>query len=201
MRDIFDFLSESEAGSEPESECRDPPPEKRKGQSMRGPRPPRNERSAWLGETEINFEFDPTLSLEARTNLLKERIKDKLSHNQPLCVHAYVAHVDSKEYSGPEGKYSFPISFFIQTRNTTVGRIQSWLGEEVTVTPLKGGLCGNDEYDNAMKKLGTWVVLRLFSTIKLNNAGRAASAAAEKVTVTDCPIILNFYCAMLLIDT
>ena len=201
MRDIFDFPSRSgsEAGSEPESECRDPPPDKSK--RKRGPRPERNEGRAWFAQAEINFEFDPTLSLEARTNLLKERIKDKLSHNQPTCVHAYEAHVDSNDYSGNDGKYSFPVTFYLQTRNTTKIPLETWFGEETEVTLVKGGLYGNEFYDADRKKPPPWVVLRLFSTIKLNNAGRAASAAAEKVTVTDCPIILNFYCAMLLIDT
>ena len=183
MRDIFDFSSGSDAASEPESKCRDPPPDKPKRQRKRCPRPPSNEHRAWFGETEITFDFDPNLSLEARTNLLKERIKDRLSHEQPDCVHAYEAHVDSKDYSGPDGKYSFPITFYIQTRNTTQMRLQKWLGDDAEVTPMEGGLCGNDPYDADIKRPPPWVVLRLFSTIKLNNAGKAASAAAKKVPV------------------
>ena len=92
----------------------------------------------------------------------------------PACVHAYVALVDSSEYSGLHAQYSFPITFYIQTRNTTVIRLQSWLGDDVDLRPMKGGLCGNDPFDTDMKKPAPWVVLPLFSTLKLNNAGRAA---------------------------
>ena len=177
MRDIFHFPSRSgsEAGSEPESECRDPPAHKPKRK-----RGPSNEYNAWFVEAEIDFEFDPTLSLEARTNLLKERIKDLLSHNQPPCVHAYEAHVDSNDYSGNDGKYSFPVTFYLQTRNTTKIRLQTWFGDETEVTPVKGGLYGNEFYDADRKKPPPWVVLRLFSTIKLNNAGRAAKKAIAR---------------------
>ena len=177
----------SEAEQSEDSERPERPPQKKhKG----GQRPPRNECKAWFAEAEITFEYDPTLPLEARTNLLKERIKDRLSHEQPDCVYAYEAHVDSKDYSGPDGKYSFPITFYIQTRNTTKIPLQKWLGDDVEVTPMKGGLCGNDEYDNAMKRPAPWVVLRLFSTIKLNNAGRAA----KKVIVRYFHCVnFNFY--------
>ena len=164
--------SEAEQSERPER----PPQKKRKG----GPRPSQNECKAWFAEAEINFEFDPTLSPEARTNLLKERIKDLLSHNQPPCVHAYEAHVDSNDYSGTDGKYSFPVTFYLQTRNTTKIRLQTWFGEETEVTPVKGGLYGNEYYDADRKKPPPWVVLRLFSTIKLNNAGRAAKKAIAR---------------------
>ena len=172
MPDVFDYPSESDAASESESESRAPPPDKCR--RKRGPRPPRNEYRAWVGETEVTFEFDEYLSLEARTDLLKEKIQDRLSHNRPPCVRAYAALVDSSYYSGPPAIFPFPIKVYVQTRNTTVIRLQAWLGEEAVLTPLKGGLCGNDDFDTDMEKPAPWVVLPLFNTLKLNNAGKAA---------------------------
>ena len=172
----------SEAEQSEDSERPERPPQKKhKG----GPRPPRNECKAWFAKAEITFEYDPTLPLEARTNLLKERIKDKLSHDQPHCVHAYEAHVDSKDYSGPDGKYSFPISFYIQTRNTTKIRLQAWFGDDTKVTPMKGGLCGNDAFDADMKRTPRsppWVVLPLF----LDDQAEQRGQSSEK---GNCPII------------
>jgi hypothetical protein len=175
MSDEFDFPYASSTSSDAEnSELPAAPQKKRNNRRNGGPRPPRNEFKAWIGETEITFEFDECLSLEARTNLLKEKLRDRLSHTMPACVHAYVALVDSSEYSGLHAHYSFPLTFYIQTRNTTVIRLQSWLGDDVHLRPMKGGLCGNDPFDTDMKKPAPWVVLPLFSTLKLNNAGRAA---------------------------
>jgi hypothetical protein len=173
MSDQFDCPYASSASSEAECpELPEAPQKKRKGGPR--PRPPRNEFKAWVGETEIKFEFDACLSPEARTTLLKEKLQDRLGNEKPNFVHAYVALVDSSEYSGLHNKYSFPITFYIQTRNTTVFRLQSWLSDDVVLTPMKGGLCGNDRFDTDMKKPAPWVVIPLFSTLKLNNAGKAA---------------------------
>ena len=178
MPDVFRFPSRIEAASESESECCAMPQLQYKRQRKRAQRTraPRNEYSGWVGEKEFTFKFDECLSREARTDLLKEKIQDRLSHKLPACVLAYAALVDSSHYSGLHGICSFPIKLYIQTRNTTVIRLQKWLGDEATLMPLKGGLCGNDNFDTDMERPAPWVILPLFSTLKLNNAGKSAKA-------------------------
>jgi hypothetical protein len=196
MSDVFDYPSESDADSESELECQATPQDQRKRQSTRcrRTRAPRNEYCGWFCEPEVTFEFDEYLSLEARTDLLKEKIQDRLSHEQPACVLAYAALVDSSHYSGPEGKSSFTVKFYIQTRNTTVMRLQAWLGEELT--PIKGGLCNDDEYNTDMERPAPWVVLPLYKTLKLNNAGRAAKKVIARYfhSVNYSLSILNAKC-------
>jgi len=182
MSDEFDRPYASSSDSElqrSDSECRAPSAAPKQKKRKGGPRPLSNEYRAWVGESETTYDIDESLSLEDRTKGLKEKIKDRLCHTVPNCVHAYIALVDSTEYSGLVGSYTFPVKLYIQTRNTTVLRLQAWLGNDFKLKPLKGGLCGTDEFDEDMKKPAPWVVLPLFSTLKLNNAGRAAKRVIE----------------------
>ena len=183
MSDQFDCPYPSSSESEcrhSDSECQEPPAAQEQKKRKGGPRPPRNECKAWVGESKMIWEIDESLSLEDRTEALKEKLKNRMSHTMPNCVKAYVVLVDSKEYSGGSGSCKFRIKLYIQTRNTTVLRLQSWLGKDCTLRGLKGGLCGTDEFDEDMKKTAPWVVLPIFSTLKLNNAGRAAKRVIDR---------------------
>ena len=193
MSDQFDCPYPSSSESEcrhSDSECQEPPAAQEQKKRKGGPRPPRNEYKAWVGESEMTCEIDGSLSLEDRTEALKETIKNRLSHTLPTgnCVKALAVLVDSKEYSGGSGECKFRIKLYIQTRNTTVLRLQSWLSNDCKLRGLKGGLCGTDEFDKDMKKTAPWVVLPIFSTIKLNNAGRAAKRVIDRYII---PCILT----------
>jgi hypothetical protein len=133
----------------------------------------------------MTCEIDGSLSLEDRTEALKETIKNRLSHTLPTgnCVKALVVLVDSKEYSGGSGSCKFRIKLYIQTRKTTVRRLQSWLSDDCKLKGLKGGLCGTNEFDEDMKKPAPLVVLPLFSVLKLNNAGRAAKRVIDQYII------------------
>jgi hypothetical protein len=114
------------------------------------------------------------LTVEEKTNLLKEHLRTRLNHDQPRAVLACAALVDSSVYSGPPARFSIPVIFYVQTRSITAIPLNVWFGDGIVWTPVPGGLCGNPEFDADMCKPAPWAVLQIFSKLALNNAGSRA---------------------------
>jgi hypothetical protein len=89
-------------------------------------------------------------------------------------VLACAALVDSNIYSCPPARLSIPVTFYLQTKNTTAIPLNAWFGDGSVWTPVPGGLCGNPEFDADMCKPAPWAILQIFSKLALNNAGRRA---------------------------
>ena len=181
----FDDVYPSDSGEDDAIFVQDPKGSKPKRERKRGPS---NQFKAFRCDTSIQCDmFDAETaherSVQARTELLEEHLRTRLSHNRPNAVKAFAALVDSSQYSGPPATYSVPITVYIQTRNTTSIPLDAWLG--CVCKPVRGGLCGNPDFDTDMDKTAPWVVLHLYNTLKLNNTGKAA---AKKV-LSACPII------------
>lgn len=175
--DVF-ALSSDESDGEVPGELGEPelPPPQSKRPRKRGPR---NEYCAWACKTKIDcdlfaLESSESLSVEDRTKLLTEHVRTRVHHNRPMSVLASAAIVDTRHYSGPPSSHSIPITFYVQTKNVTAIPLNDWIGDGSIWTPMPGGLCGNPEFDADMSKPAPWVVLKIFSVLKLNNAGRRA---------------------------
>jgi hypothetical protein len=174
MRDDFDYPSEeSENGSVYDTEV---PAARPKHRSTKAPR---NQYRAWIFKTVVDCdlflaESTDGLTVDGKTNLLKEHLRTRLNHDQPRAVLACAALVDSSVYSGPPARFSIPVIFYIQTRSITATPLNAWFGDGSVCTPVPGGLCGNHEFDADMRKPAPWTVLQIFSKLALNNAGRRA---------------------------
>jgi hypothetical protein len=82
-----------------------------------------------------------------------------------------VCAVDSSSYSCPQARLSIPVTFHVQTNNTTAIPLEAWIGDGSVWTPVPGRLCGNPKFDADMSKHAQWAVLKIFSKLALNNAG------------------------------
>ena len=118
MRDVFDPSSEDSASDT--SALSDPilPAARPKRPRKRGPR---KEYCAWKCTTKIDcdlFHDESTngLTVEEKTNLLKEHLWTRLQHDLPRAVLACAALVDSNVYSGPPARLSIPVTFYLQTK-------------------------------------------------------------------------------------
>ena len=176
MRDIFDPSSEDSASDT--GALSDPalPAARPKRPSKRGPR---KEYRAWSCKTKIDcdlFYAESThgLTVEEKTNLLKEHLRNRLRIDQPRAVLACAVLLDSSAYSGPPARFSIPVTFYVQTKKTTAIPLEAWFGDGSVCTPVPGGLSGSHEFDADMRKPAPWTVLQIFSKLALNNAGRRA---------------------------
>ena len=175
MPDVFDLSSDESAGET--GLLSDPAlPAARPKRPKRGPR---NEYRAWIFKTVVDcdlFLAESTvgLTVDGKTNLLKEHLRTRLNHDQPRAVLACAALVDSGVYSGPPARFSIPVTFYVQTRSTTAIPLNAWFGDGSVCTPVPGGLCGNHKFDADMRKPAPWTVFQIFSKLALNNAGRRA---------------------------
>ena len=174
MRDVFDPSPEDSTSDT--SALSDPilPAARPKRPRKRGPR---KEYCAWKCTTRIDCDLfhdksTDGLTLEEKTNLLKEHLRTRLQHDLPRAVLACAALVDSNVYSGPPARLSIPVTFYLQTKNTTAIPLEAWIGDGSVWTHVPGGLCGNPEFDADMCKPAPWAVLQIFSKLALNNAGR-----------------------------
>ena len=176
MPDAFDFSSEEstdETGSlsDPKLPAARPKRTKKRG--------PSNQYRAWtlkhVLECDLLYaESTDRLTIEEKTNSLKEHLRTRLQLDQPRAVLACAALVDSSAYSGPQARFSIPVTFYVQTKKTTAIPLEAWFGDGSVWTPVPGGLCGNPEFDADMCKPAPWAVLQIFSKLALNNAGRRA---------------------------
>ena len=153
-------------------------------QAPEGPKPKRqrkrgsgNQFKAFKCATSIQCDMVDAESVQARTDLLEEHLRTRLNHTRPGAVKAFAVLVDSSNYSGPPATYIVPITVYIQTKNTTSIPLDAWLG--CKCEPMRGGLCGNRDFDEDMAKPAPWVVLNLHNTLKLNNAGKAAKKVIQ----------------------
>jgi hypothetical protein len=142
---------------------------KPKCQTQRGPG---NQFNAFKCTTSIQCDMVNAESVQARIDLLEEHLRTRLNHTRPGAVKACAVLVNSSDFSGPPAKFSIPITVYIQTKNTTSIPLDAWLG--CKCEPVRGGLCGNKDFDDDMAKPAPWMVLNVHNTLKLNNAGRAA---------------------------
>jgi hypothetical protein len=144
-------------------------PEKPKRQRERGSG---NQYRAFTCKTRIQCDMVNAESVQARIELLEEHLRTRLNHTRPAAVNACAVLVNSSDFSGPPATFFVPMTFYIQTKNTTSIPLDAWLG--CKCEPMRGGLCGNRDFDTDMAKPAPWVVLNLHNTLKLNNAGSAA---------------------------
>jgi hypothetical protein len=173
MAGVFDLSSDESAG---ESGPRSDPAARPKRLRRRGHS---NQYRAWICKTVLECElfYDASadgLPQEEKTNLLKEHLRTRLHPDLPMSVLACVVLVDTSIYSGPPARFSIPLAFYVQTRNTTAIPLKAWIGDGSVWAPVPGGLCGNPEFDADMSKPAPWAVLQIFSKLALNNAGRRA---------------------------
>ena len=176
MPGVFDFPSEESADetgslSDPTLPAARPKRPKKRG--------PSNQYRAWIFKHVLEcdlFYAESThgLTVEEKTNLLKEHLRNRLRLDQPRAVLACAVLLDSSAYSGPPARFSIPVTFYVQTKKTTAIPLEAWFGDGSVCTPVPGGLCGNHEFDADMRKPAPWTVLQIFSKLALNNAGRRA---------------------------
>jgi len=131
-----------------------------------------NQFNAFKCTTSIQCGMVNAESVQARIDLLEEHLRTRLNHTRPGAVKACAVLVNSSDFSGPPATFIVPVTVYIQTKNTTSIPLDAWL--RCKCEPVRGGLCGNRDFDEDMAKPAPWVVLNLHNTLKLNNAGRAA---------------------------
>jgi hypothetical protein len=82
--------------------------------------------------------------------MLKEHLRTRLQHDL-LRVYwrarSLLRLADSSAYSGPQARLSIPVTFYVQTKNTTAIPFEAWICDGSIWTPVSGGLCGNPEFD------------------------------------------------------
>ena len=113
MPGVFDLSSDdgaSETGSVSEQEL---PAARPMRQRKRGPS---NRNRAWICKIVLDCdlffaESTDGLTVEGKSNLLKEHLRTRLNHDQPRAVLACAALVDSGVYSGPPARFSIPVTF------------------------------------------------------------------------------------------
>ena len=196
MPDVFDLSSDESAGET--GSLSDPglPAARPKRPRKRGPR---NEYRAWICKSVLDcdlFYAESTngLTVEEKTNLLKEHLRTRLNHDQPRAVLACAVLVDSSVYSGPPARFSIPVIFYVQTRSITAIPLNVWFGDGSVCTPVPGGLCGNPEFDADMRKPAPWAVLQIFSKLALNNAGRRAKRVIARFRCRTMHHITILFC-------
>ena len=70
---------------------------------------------------------------------------------------------------------SNPFHWICSDEKTSVNPLKAWIiSDDCVWTQMNGGLCGNPEFEDDMKKTVPWVILPIFSKVALNNAGRKA---------------------------
>jgi hypothetical protein len=120
-------------------------------------RGPSNQYCTWKCKTVFDSELFYHESIDyvtvvEKTNVLKEHLRTRLQHDLPRAVLVCAVLVDSSAYTGPPAKLSVPITFYMQTKNTTAIPLEAWIGDGSVWTPVPDGLCGNPEFDTDMSK-------------------------------------------------
>ena len=163
MPGVFDLSSDASSSEAAEADLltdpREPlpkPPKRPKSRS-RLSRGPSNQYKAWICKTVLDCdlfyaESTDRLTVEEKTNLLKEHLRTRLNHDQPRAVLACAVLVDSSVYSGPPARFSIPVIFYVQSRSITAIPLNAWFGDGSVCTPVPGGLCGNPKFDADMRK-------------------------------------------------
>jgi hypothetical protein len=178
MPNVFDLSSDESTGETSALSDAPLPAARPKRPSKRGPC---KEYCAWKCKAVIDCdlfynESCDGLIVEEKSKLLKEHLRTRLQHDLPRAVLVCAVLVDSSSYSGPPARLSIPVTFHVQTKNTTVIPLEAWIGDGSVWTPVPGGLCENPEFDADMSKPAPWAVLpgQIFSKLAFNNAGRRA---------------------------
>jgi hypothetical protein len=76
-----------------------------------------------------NESTDELLIVDKKTNLLKEHLRTRLQHDLPRAVLACTVLVDSSANSYPPARLSIPVTFYVQTKNTTAIPLEAWIGD------------------------------------------------------------------------
>jgi hypothetical protein len=211
QRDPFDWSSEDDLGSSlSEEEDRPAAPKKKTKRApnshtdqgnpqsvSKGPpaqmktvkrayKPRTDQCKAWKVEGAVNAdclagEETDGRTVEAKTNILKEWIRMRWGNTKPdTLVTSMTLLVNSADYSGPPGACRIHFTGYAQTKKTSVNPLKAWLSD-CKWTQMNGGLCGNTEFGDDMKKSFPWVILPIFSKVALNNAGRKEQSLQKKV--------------------
>ena len=111
----------------------------------------------WIMITDV-FADESTneLSLHEKTNMLKEWLCLRLGNEKPSVVRAMAVVINSDEYACRSRSCSIHITAYVQTKNTSVLPLKTWMRDECSWTPVPGGLCGNPEFDADMSKPAPW---------------------------------------------
>ena len=195
LRDQFDPTSEYDLGS-PRSVSEEPPPAQRKT-AKRARKPRTDQCKAWKVKGVVNVdvfagESTDGMTVEAKTNMLKEWLR--VGNEKPPVVLSMTVLVNSADY--PLGACRIHLTGYVQTKKTSVNPLKAWIiSDDCVWTQMKGGLCGNPEFEDDMKKTVPWVILPIFSKVALNNAGRKAKRVIARLH----PCVI-FEHEMLLID-
>jgi hypothetical protein len=162
MPGVFDLSSDESSSEAAEANLltypQEPLPKPPKRPKSRGPS---NQCKARICKTVLDcnlFYAESTdgLTVEEKTNLLKEYLRTRLNHDQPRAVLACAVLVDSSVYSCPPARFSIPVIFYVQTRSITAIPLNAWFGDGSVCMPVPGGLCGNPEFDADMCKPAPW---------------------------------------------
>ena len=143
--------------------------------------------TAWKVEGAVNAdcladEETDGMTVEAKTNMLKEWIRMRWGNTKPdTLVTSMTLLVNSTDYSGPPGACRIHFTGYVQTKKTSVNPLKAWMGD-CKWTQMNGGLCGNPEFGDDMKKTFPWAILPIFSKVALNNAGRKEQRLQKKVS-------------------
>jgi hypothetical protein len=122
MPDVFDFSSEERAESADERGSLSDqtlPAARPKRPPKRGPS---NQYTAWTFKHELECdlfyaESTNVLTIEEKTNLQKEHLRNRLQHDQPRAVLACAVLVDSRVYFGPPARVSIPVTLCSDQKN------------------------------------------------------------------------------------
>jgi hypothetical protein len=122
MPNAFDFSSEESADDTGSLSKPKLPAARPKCPNKRGPS---NQYCAWKCKATVidcNLFYNEScngLIAEEKIILLKEHLWNRLQQDLPRAVLACAVLVDSSAYSDPPARLSIPVTFYVQTRNTT----------------------------------------------------------------------------------
>ena len=119
LRDPFDPSSEEDLGS-PRSVSEVSPLARRKTANRAG-KPRTDQCRAWKIKGEVNvegFAGESTngMTVEAKTNMLKECLRVRLGNEKPSVVLSMTVIVNSTDYSGPPGACQIHFTGYVQTK-------------------------------------------------------------------------------------
>jgi len=125
--------------------------------------------------------------VDAKTKLLSEHIRNRISHTQPHNVLCVVAFADMTQaitrlpHKSPS--ISIPVAWFVQCRKCTEYMMRNWLQE--AWEPLPGGLADSPQFldfsQRAASLESSWFRLGIFGALGLNNRARADARTERKV--------------------
>jgi hypothetical protein len=118
---------------------------------------------------------DGTTATE-KEKLLREHLRARTGHTQPLCITGLAVFCDRSLFSQPpasDGLVSIEVLGYVQANNATpLSTVKKWI-DSATWKPVEGGLTSDNEYMSNMRRFqdpnDEWTRLVLFGSIGANN--------------------------------